>query len=71
MGSWANYILRKYWDRLQMVACAGGYYGRCLRVTGDVTQGDPLSPAVFDIVLDAVVCNWIMLVAGGARGKYR
>ena len=26
-----------------------------------VTQGDPLSPTIFNVVVDAVVCHWVTL----------
>ena len=28
-----------------------------------VTQGDPLSPTIFNVVVDTVVCHWESLVA--------
>ena len=34
-----------------------------------VTQGDPLSPTIFNAVVYAVVHFWISLVAGGAEGQ--
>ena len=33
--------------------------GRPLRGLGGVTQGDPLSPTIFNVVVDAVVRHWI------------
>ena len=34
-------------------------------------QGDLLSPTIINVVVDAVVRNWILLVAGVAGGKDR
>ena len=45
-----------------MVAQAVGYYGAPLHGERGVTQGDPLSPAIFNVVVDAVVCHWESLV---------
>ena len=54
-------------------ASDGGLYGGILRGImprfSGVTQGDPLSPTIFNVVVEAVVRHWILLVAGGAGGK--
>ena len=42
-----------------MVARAGGYYREEFKKARGVTQGDPLSPTIFNVVLDAVVRHWI------------
>ena len=52
-------LLKNYWRRLTMVARAGGYYGEAFKGARGVTQGDPLSPTIFNVVMDAVVRNWI------------
>ena len=54
-----------------MVARAGGHYSETSRGFWGVTQGDPLSPTIFNVVVDAVVCNWIFLKVGGAGGTDR
>ena len=38
-----------------MVVRAGGYYGTAFQGAREVTQGDPLSPTIFNVVVDAVV----------------
>ena len=43
--------------------------GRHSKVFGGLTQGDPLSPNILNVVVDAVVCHWILLVAGCVGGK--
>ena len=42
-----------------MAARAGGYYGKAFKGSRGVTQGDPLSPTIFNVVVDAVVRHWI------------
>ena len=42
-----------------MVARAGGYYGEAFKGARGVTQGDPLSPKIFNVVVDAVNRHWI------------
>ena len=38
-----------------MVARVGGYYGTAFRGERGVMQGDPLSPTIVNVVVDAVV----------------
>ena len=40
-----------------MVVRAGGYYVEPFREERGVTQGNPLSPTIFNMVVDAVVCH--------------
>ena len=49
----------------------GGYYEADFRGFGGVTQGDPLSLIILDVVMEAVMNHCILLVAGGAGGKGR
>ena len=55
VGPQACRLLQTYWRRLKMVARAGGYYGTVFRRECEVTQGYPLSPTIFNAVVDAVV----------------
>ena len=41
-----------------MVTRAGGYYGDAFKGAWGVTQGDPLSPTILNVVVDAVVHHW-------------
>ena len=45
----------------------GGYYREAFQGFKGVTQGDPLSPTIFNMVVDAVVRHWVSLVVGGAE----
>ena len=42
-----------------MAARVGGYYGAAFKGERGVTQGDPLSPTLFNLVVDAVVRHWL------------
>jgi Reverse transcriptase (RNA-dependent DNA polymerase) len=48
--------LCNFWDGLMLVPCQGSFHGRPLRAAHGVTQGDPLSSIIFNIIVDAVVC---------------
>ena len=47
-------ILRIYWVWLQMEAKAGGHYRPVFHSHHRVTQGDPLTPKIFNVVVDSV-----------------
>ena len=50
-------LLWTYWQRLSMVERAGGYYREAFKGAWEVTQGEPLSHTIFNVVVDAVVCH--------------
>ena len=52
-----------------MVARAGGYYGTGFKGARGVTQGGPLSPSIFNMVVDAVVCRWFTLAVEDAEKR--
>ena len=57
-----------------MVARAGGYYGTEFQGARRVIHGDPLSPTIFNMVVDSVVSHWVTGVIAdieerGKRGK--
>ena len=74
MGPQARRIFLTYWSRITMVARTGGYYGTVVQGARGVTQGDPLSPTIFNVVVDTVVRHWVKVrIMGvedqGERGK--
>ena len=58
----ACWILQTYWSRLKMVAGAGGYYGAAFKEARGVTQGDPIPPTIFNVVVDEVVRHWVYVM---------
>ena len=48
-----------YWCDAIMVCWAAGYYGQAFKAGRGVTQGGTLSPKLFNIVVDAVVWEWM------------
>ena len=59
VGPGARRLLHNDWRRLTMAARAGGYYGAAFKGARGVTQGNPLSPTLFNVVVDAVVWHWL------------
>ena len=51
-----------------MVAKVGGYFGRPFKGYQGVTQGNPLSPTISNVAVDAVICHWLMLVTPTEEG---
>ena len=54
-----------------MVARArgGGYYGEAFKGDRGVTQGDTLSPPIFNVVVDAVVRHWVTMALAEAEKR--
>ena len=50
-----------------MVARVGGYYRAAFKEACGVTQGDPLSPTIFNVVVDAVVRHWVTVMSESAE----
>ena len=69
MGPQACRIRWTYWDRLRMVMRLGGYCGKLFKGFREATQGDPLPPTIFNVVVDTVVQNWIEEMVESADGQ--
>jgi hypothetical protein len=62
VGALTLQLLRQFWDRQLVVAKQGGHFGVAFPATRGVTQGDIVSPTIFNIVVDAIVRHWLTLV---------
>ena len=51
------------------MARAAGYYGTAFVGERGVTQGDPLPPTIFNVVVDAVVRHWVNGIMDAAEDK--
>ena len=67
MGTRALHLLHRYWEKLKMVLRTGGYYREPFHGERGLTQGDPLLPTIFNVVVDTVVRHWESLVVKKAR----
>ena len=61
VGPRARRLLWVYWRKSTMVARAGGYFGTGFKGARGMTQGDPLSLTIFNLVVDAVVRQCVTL----------
>ena len=68
-GPRACRILQTYWSWLRMVAKAGGYYGAAIIGARGMTQRDPLTPTIFNVVVDLVVRNWVTVILERAEER--
>ena len=50
-----------------MVERAGGYCGADFKWAQGVMQGNPLSPTIFNVVVNAVVRHWVAVMVEGAE----
>ena len=56
VGPRAIRFLQTYWGGLNMVARAGGYFRIPFKGYCSITQGNPMSPIIFNVVMEAVIC---------------
>ena len=64
LGPKLQRILQRYWDVQKVVPKAGKWYGHTFSMGRGVTQGDPVSMTIFNIVVDAVVRAALQEVCG-------
>ena len=55
-------LLQSYWDYLSMVACYGGLFRGPFKLQSGMTQEDPLSPTIVNVVLDVVIRHLVSLL---------
>ena len=57
-------LIKYFWDNADLVCRASGNYGKPFKAFRGVTQGGPFSPRIFNVMVDAVVREWIRQVFG-------
>jgi Reverse transcriptase (RNA-dependent DNA polymerase) len=50
-------IIQTVWNKDTMIPCQWQYYGQRFKADSGVWQGDIISPTIFYIVVDAVICE--------------
>jgi hypothetical protein len=58
MGERLLKILTNFWSSLRVVARQQGYYGDPFKSKRGTTQGNIISPTIFNIIVDAIVRAW-------------
>ena len=58
----------RYWDWSTTAAKTRKYFRDSFQGSHDVTQGDPLYPWIFNIVVDAIDRHWVGLVVENETG---
>jgi Reverse transcriptase (RNA-dependent DNA polymerase)/Endonuclease/Exonuclease/phosphatase family len=58
VGERIGLLLNNFWKHHHVIPRASGYYGRCFRSFRGVTQGDIVSPMIFNIVVDCLIQKW-------------
>ena len=64
-------LLWTYWAQLHMVAKVGGHYRPVLQIHRGLIHGGPLSPMIFNMVIEAVIRNWMTVLGGLSRAPAR
>ena len=59
VGPLMRRLIAGFWDQARLVCRAQGNYGTSFRARRGVTQGGPLSPTLFNLLVDAVVREWL------------
>jgi hypothetical protein len=68
-GSRLVRLVGTYWGDAIMVCRALGYYSTAFKAGRAVTQGGPLSAKLFNILVDAVLREWILQLQEGGEFK--
>ena len=58
VGEKALRLVARFWRDAELVCQASGCYGRPFRARRGVTQGGPLVPIIFNLMVDAIVQEW-------------
>ena len=69
MGPKTIRILWTYGPHPQMAAKAGGHYRPNFQNHRGVTQGDPLLPTIFNVVIETVIQHWVTVVGVSQEGS--
>ena len=70
MGPNLTRLLKSYWERHRIAPNTGKFLGKEFRTGGGLTQVDPESPIIFNIVVDAVVRAVLDVVCGTQEDQH-
>ena len=55
-------LLRRFWESQKVVARQNGFYGAPFRPSRGMTQGDVISPTLFNVICDSIIRYWLFTV---------
>ena len=58
VGKKALRLIARFWKGAELVYRVAGYYGSIFKVRRGVTQGDFLSPTIFNLMVDGILREW-------------
>ena len=66
-------LIQCFWDKDVLVCKASSCYGELFKARRGVTQGGPVSPTIFNLMVDAVIREWerLLLLKGTPLGQVR
>ena len=70
MGPNLARLLNSYWDQQRVVPKTGKFLGKEFCTGRGLTQGDPASTMIFDIVVDSVVWGVLDVVYGSQEAQH-
>ena len=70
LGHILQRLLQRYWDGQGVVTKSGQYYGRPFSTGRGLTQGYPVSPTPFTIIVDAVVRTTLQKICGPQEAQH-
>ena len=62
VGPQAIRLINTFLKKEVLVCRAAGFYGRTVKSSRGVTQGGPLSPTIFNLLMDVIVREWVRLM---------
>ena len=62
VGANARRLIKAFWDNGVLVCKAAGFFGLPFRAGRGVTQGGPVSPTIFNLMVDAIIREWERLL---------
>ena len=63
-------LIKHFWNTTLLVCRAVVYYGGPFQAFRGVTQGGPLSPRIFNMMVDALVREWLRRLLGEETARY-
>ena len=68
VGPATRRLLNRFWSTQRVVPRQAGFLGDPFHATRGVTQGDVISPSIFNIVVDAIIREWHHQMDHGSIG---